>query len=163
MRITVWVTEGTWPDCVDAARDLIEDADAEVTLIHVREEPRPGPRPGHGPGSLFGRGPRKRHEEELHQLSEEAAQTMLDQARQRLGKDATVRLESGFPERVVTEAAGDADYLIVGRDGDRSRLGPNSLGKHTRFVIDHAPCRVLLIWPGDAPDLGSIPPPPPDR
>lgn len=163
MRITVWVTEGTWPDCVDAARDLIDDADADVTLIHVSEEPRPGPRPGHGPGSLFGRGPRKRHEEELHQLSEEAAQTMLDQARQRLGRDATVRLESGFPERVVTEAAGDADYLIVGRDGDRSRLGPNSLGKHTRFVIDHAPCRVLLIWPGDAPDLGSIPPPPPDR
>lgn len=85
MRITVWVTEGTWPDCVDAARDLIDDADADVTLIHVSEEPRPGPRPGHGPGSLFGRGPRKRHEEELHQLSEEAAQTMLDQARQRLG------------------------------------------------------------------------------
>jgi hypothetical protein len=30
--------------------------------------------------------------------------------------------------------------LIVARDGDRSRLGPKSLGHHTRFVVDHAPC-----------------------
>lgn len=162
MRITVWVTEGTWPACVDAARDLIEDhSDTEVTLIHVREEPRSAP--SSGVGSLFGRGTRKRHEEEFQQLSEEAAQTMLAEAKDRLGRDATVRLDTGFPERVVTEAAGEADYLILGRDGDRSRLGPKSLGKHTRFVIDHAPCRVLLIWPGEAPDLGSIPPPPPDR
>ena len=85
---------------------------------------------------------------------------MLEQAEERLGLPATVRLETGFPERVVTAAAEDVGYLIVGRDGDRSRLGPHSLGKHTRFVIDHAPCRVLLIWPGHVPDIGSIPPPP---
>ncbi len=23
MKIAIWVTEGTWPACVDAARDLI--------------------------------------------------------------------------------------------------------------------------------------------
>lgn len=161
MRITIWVREGTWPACVDAARELAADRPAEVTLICVREE-APGP-PDPGFGSLIGRGRRRQATEQLDQLSRETAETMLTQARERLGQDATVRLESGFPERVVTAAADGADYLILGRDGDRSRLGPHSLGKHTRFVVDHAPCRVLLVWPGTVPDLGSIPPPPPDR
>ena len=160
MRLAVWVTEGTWPATIDAARDLIGDDQAEVMLIHVLEAGRP---PREGFGSLMGRGRVRRSEEQLHQLSEEAAQQMLDQAAERLGRPATVRLETGFPERIVTALADDVDYLVIGRDGDRSRLGPNSLGKHTRFVVDHAPCRVLLIWPGDVPSSGSIPPPPPDR
>lgn len=160
MRLAVWVTEGTWLAAVDAARDLIGGDDAEVTLIHVLEGGRP---PREGFGSLMGRGRVRRSEEQLHQLSEEAAQQMLDQAAERLGRPATVRLETGFPERIVTALADDVDYLVIGRDGDRSRLGPNSLGKHTRFVVDHAPCRVVLIWPGQAPGIGSIPPPPPDR
>ena len=161
MRITIWVREGTWPACVDAARELAGSRPAEVTLIAVRETSPGAPEVGFG--SLMGRGRRQQAVEQLDQLSQEAAESMLSQARERLGQDATVRLEAGFPERIVTAAANEADYLILGRDGDRSRLGPNSLGKHTRFVVDHAPCRVLLIWPGGAPDLGSIPPPPPDR
>ncbi|GAA0351389.1 universal stress protein [Micropruina glycogenica] len=160
MRLAVWVTEGTWPATIDAARDLIGDDQAEVMLIHVLEAGRP---PREGFGSLMGRGRVRRSEEQLHQWSEEAAQQMLDQAAERLGRPATVRLETGFPERIVTAVADEVDYLVIGRDGDRSRLGPHSLGKHTRFVVDHAPCRVLLIWPGDVPSSGSLPPPPPDR
>ncbi len=161
MRITVWVREGTWPACVDAARDLAGEQPAEFTLIHVMEE-SPGA-PDSGAGSLMGRRRRRRAAEEIDQVSRESAETMLERARERLEREATTRLESGLPERVVTAAADAADYLVLGRDGDRSRLGPNSLGKHTRFVVDHAPCRVLLIWPEEAPELGSIPPPPPDR
>ncbi|MBK8446160.1 MAG: universal stress protein [Micropruina sp.] len=161
MRVAVWVTEGTWPACVDAANDLIGSQRAEITLLHVREGGRAAPEPGFG--SLMGRGRVRRASEELQQLSQDAAEQLLDQAAERLGRVATVRLETGFPERVVTALADEVDYLVVGRDGDRSRLGPQSLGKHTRFVIDHAPCRVLLIWPGSTPAIGSIPPPPPDR
>jgi nucleotide-binding universal stress UspA family protein len=61
---------------------------------------------------------------------------------------------------VITAAADGADLLILARDGDRSRLGPRSLGTHARFIIDHAPCTVELIWPDDVPGLGTIPPPP---
>ena len=61
----------------------------------------------------------------------------------------------------VPAAAADADLLIVARDGDRSRLGPKSLGKAARFIVDHAPCMVLLVWPQTAPDIATIPPPPP--
>ncbi len=39
------------------------------------------------------------------------------------------------------------------------RLGPKSLGRYTRFVVDHAPCGVLVIWPDEVPGLASIPPP----
>jgi hypothetical protein len=49
---------------------------------------------------------------------------------------------------------------VVARDGDRSRLGPASLGPATRFVVDHAPCPVLLVWPDETPAVDSIPPPP---
>jgi Na+/H+ antiporter NhaD/arsenite permease-like protein len=58
-------------------------------------------------------------------------------------------------------AAAGADLLILARDGDRSRLGPKSLGPAGRFVVDHAPCPVLLVWPEDPPGTGTIPPPPP--
>ena len=47
----------------------------------------------------------------------------------------------------MVEAAAGADLLILARDGER-RPGPKSLGPRTRFVVDHAPCRVLLVWPG---------------
>ncbi len=53
------------------------------------------------------------------------------------------------------------DILVLARDGDHERLGPRSLGPATRFVVDHAPCRVLLVWPDVAPALTTIPPPPP--
>jgi hypothetical protein len=66
----------------------------------------------------------------------------------------------GITEREVVTAAADARLLIMARDGDRSRLGPKSLGKAARFVVDHAPCPVLLVWPGTAPAVETIPPPP---
>ena len=50
----------------------------------------------------------------------------------------------------MVAAIGDASLLVVARDGDRSRVGPHSLGRATRFVVDHAPCAVLLIWPDEA-------------
>ena len=46
------------------------------------------------------------------------------------------------------------------RDGDCTRLRPKSLGPASQFVVDHAPCPVLLVWPLPAPGLASIPPNP---
>jgi nucleotide-binding universal stress UspA family protein len=74
--------------------------------------------------------------------------------------DAGQVIRRGRVEREVVQAAEAADLLVAARDGDRSRLGPHSLGPATRFVVDHAPCAVLLVWPDEAPDVDSIPPPP---
>jgi nucleotide-binding universal stress UspA family protein len=87
---------------------------------------------------------------------------MLSAAADRLGRPARTELREGRVEREVTAAAADADLLVLARDGDLARLGPRSLDRHTRFVVDHAPCRVLLVWPTQAPGLASIPPPPPE-
>jgi hypothetical protein len=51
----------------------------------------------------------------------------------------------------------------VTRDGDPTRLGPHSPRPHVRFVVDDAPCPVLLVWPQDPPAVADIPPPPPHR
>jgi nucleotide-binding universal stress UspA family protein len=109
---------------------------------------------------LLGRS-RRGPEASIDALSAEAVAGLLDRAQQRLGRPATTEQRTGRVEREVVAATADAVLLICARDGDRSRLGPRSLGPATRFVVDHVPCPVLLVWPGEAPDLESIPPPPP--
>ena len=94
-------------------------------------------------------------------LSGAVAEALLAAAADRLGRPCRREARSGRAEREVVAACEGADLLVLARDGDRSRLGPHSLGPATRFVVDHAPCPVLLVWPERAPDLGTIPPPPP--
>src|SRR5919197_2112568 len=162
MRVLVWLVEGTWQGCVDAAQPLLP-ADAEITLLHVTptevEEAAAGSLAG-----LLGRGrpgPGRHPAERISALSEQAAAELLVAATARLGRGARRQAASGRVERVVVEAAKGADLLVAARDGDRSRLGPASLGPATRFVVDHAPCPVLLVWPDEAPAVESIPAPPP--
>ena len=105
------------------------------------------------------RGPDPRRQ--LDALSAEAAEDLLNRAAEQLGRPATTDHRTGRVEREVVNAAEGAALLICARDGEQSRLGPHSLGKHARFVVDHAPCPVLLVWPVDTPGVDSIPPPPP--
>lgn len=87
--------------------------------------------------------------------------TALDAAAGRLGRPCNRLVRSGRIEREVTAAAEGAGLLVLARDGDRARLGPRSLGPASRFVVDHVPCPVLLVWPEPAPGIATIPPPPP--
>jgi nucleotide-binding universal stress UspA family protein len=157
MKIIVWVTEGTWQASVDAARDL---ADGPVVLLHVIDaaaidEAMTGARAG-----LLGRAIPTRVPAVPDALSAaqsvllDAAQTRLDRPAERLGRHGQV-------EREVVAACADTGLLVLARDGDHTRLGPRSIGHATRFVLDHAPCRVLLVWPDEPPDLATLPPPPP--
>lgn len=157
MRIVIWVCEGTWPACVDAVKRIVGSDDAEIVLLHVSDDPPLPPRTN----SLFGPGKIARREHNTRRLSQEASRELLSNALGRLSREAEVRLESGPTERIVTAAAARADYLILGRDGDLRQLGPRSLGRQTRFIVDHAPCTVLLVWPGAAPGVESVPPPRP--
>jgi nucleotide-binding universal stress UspA family protein len=93
-----------------------------------------------------------------------AAQTrLLDAAETRLGRPTKRAARHGRPERDVVAVCADAGLLVLARDGDLSRVEPRSLGPHTRFVIDHAPCQVLLVWPEQPPALTTMPPPPPSH
>ena len=154
MTVLVWVTEAGWMACVDAA--LARAPADEVTLLHVTDtgavDAAQGAftallgRAGAGPGA------------QLEAMTEAAATEMLEAAAARLGRPARALRLRGRPEREVVQAARGADLLILARQG--AEAGPRSLGKAARFVVDHAACPVLLVWPGAAPE-GPLPPPPP--
>jgi nucleotide-binding universal stress UspA family protein len=140
MRAVVWISESTWESCADEAAAYLP-AHAEVTLLHVAPSDveliagrRHGPLGRHPPP-----GP------PLEPIADEAAHAVLEAAAARLGRPAGTVARRGRVEHEVVAAAAEADLLILARDGER-RPGPKSLGPRTRFVVDHAPCRVLLLW-----------------
>jgi nucleotide-binding universal stress UspA family protein len=158
--VLVWVTEGTWRACVDAARALVP-AETRIVLLHVSPAEVPGAAHGAYAG-LLGRGhPERDPGPRLAELAAASAADLLAAAAGRLALPCTRIERRGRVEREVVAAAAGADLLIMARDGDHSRLGPKSLGPADRFVVDHAPCPVLLVWPEDPPGTGTIPPPPP--
>jgi nucleotide-binding universal stress UspA family protein len=160
MTVLAWIVEGTWPACVDAVR-AHTPADSEVVLLHVSDNRIPGLAHGAFAG-LLGRGhPAHDPGPQLAELGAASAQELLAAAADRLGRPCALLERAGLVEREVVAAAAAAALLVLARDGDRSRLGPHSLGPPSRFVVDHAPCPVLLIWPEGAPDVGTLPPPPP--
>lgn len=162
MRVVAWIVEGTWPAVIDAARSHAP-VEAEIVLLHVSD---PGtPEMAHSSfAGLLGRSHRERDPGvRLERLGITSAADQLDAAARRLERPGTRTERVGRPEHEVVTAAAGADLLILARDGDQSRLGPKSLGRTSRFVLDHAPCPVLLVWPSATPGLTTLPPPPPDR
>ncbi|HZE40865.1 MAG TPA: universal stress protein, partial [Stackebrandtia sp.] len=97
----------------------------------------------------------------LERLAADSAERLLADAAGRLGRPCERVERVGHVEREVVAAAADADLLVLARDGDRTHLGPRSLGPASRFIVDHAGCPVLLIWPETAPATSTMPPPPP--
>lgn len=157
MRALVWIEEGTSEACVRHARAMLSEQ-TEVTLLHVSpsdvEELAAAGRSG-----LLGR----RHtgpEPALRAISDDEAQDLLAAARSALGRECELIARRGRVEREVVTACADVDVLLLARDGDRRRLGPKNLGPRARFVVDHAPCTVMLIWAQTAPGIDTIPPPP---
>lgn len=157
MRVVIWIAEDTWEGCVDRAGALLP-SDAEVTLLHVApsdvEELA-----SHGGARLLGRHPPPPPGPPLRAIAEEEASALLEAARVRLARPAEVLARRGRIEREVLEVCVDADLLVLARDGE-PRLEPKSVGPRTRFVLDHAPCQVLLVWPEAPPSLDTIKLPP---
>ncbi|GAA2326649.1 universal stress protein [Dactylosporangium salmoneum] len=146
MNVLVWLAEGTWPAATDAAARLAPP-EARITLLYVNDPALAGEVSGAWTG-LMGRG----HHDPgpaVAAAAEAAGLDMAAAAAKRVGRTAGISTRRGPAEREVVAACleHDADLLVVARDGDRSRPGPRSLGRQTRFVVDHAPCQVLLIWP----------------
>ena len=68
----------------------------------------------------------------------------------RPGATVDTRLARGRPEQEIIHAAAQiaCDLLVVGaryQGGPRPASGPPSVGHVARFVLDHAPCDVLLL------------------
>src|SRR5256885_13219956 len=115
MRVVVWVTDGAWPACVDAARDWAP-ADAEVQLLHVTGDDVAAAAHGAFAG-LLGRGrpPDRDPGEQVEALAATAARELLAAAASRLGRAATSSERHGRVEREVVRAVAGADLLICAR------------------------------------------------
>ena len=135
-RVLVWVTPTGWKECIDAAR-----AYEDVTLLQVSDVGPPDP------GGLLGR-----HRPPRPPVAVD--DDLLDAARERLGREAEALSPPGKPEHAVVDAADDFDLLIL--SSTNLRPGPHSIGHATRFVVDHARCPILLVWPGE-PGTGGPP------
>lgn len=143
MTVVVWIADDTWQSCVDAARAH----GSEFLLLHVSDHDVPGAAHGAFAG-LFGRShPARDPGGRLDDLAAAHAARVLEAAAARLDRPCTTSARVGRVEHEVVAAAEGASLLVLCRDGDVGHAGPRSLGPATRFVVDHATCPVLLVWP----------------
>ncbi|HUY54868.1 MAG TPA: universal stress protein [Candidatus Nanopelagicaceae bacterium] len=161
VRTVIWVVEGTWQGCVDVAAQHLPPGNP-VALLHVTPSDVGDVAEAAGVGLLGRAWGGGKPTAQFQEIAAEAGAQLLATAAARLGReDVELIQRQGRVEREVVRAvAEDVDLLVVARDGDHSRLGPKSLGPATRFVVDHAPCAVLLVWPDGPPGIESLPPPP---
>lgn len=141
------------PELLRQLASLLGASKQDLLLVHVTDAaPRQSweqtPRP-------FRPGPHPRPERDryMNEAEMRAGETILAEAQaevQRLGWAAATRLERGNPERILVQVAQEsAATLIViyareHPDG-HPQVGPPSVGHTARFVLDHAPCPVLLL------------------
>jgi nucleotide-binding universal stress UspA family protein len=93
-------------------------------------------------------GPR---EHEMQQAEQAAAKDILNEALRYL-PNAEALERQGRPEREIVNIAAEwkADLVILcprAEYGGKPVIGPKSVGHVARFVLDHAPCPVLLVRP----------------
>jgi nucleotide-binding universal stress UspA family protein len=80
------------------------------------------------------------------ELIEDAARSVLDEARRRVGADVEVELVARCdrPAAVLCEQSRDAALLVVGSRG-HSAVGSLLLGSVSNYVAHHASCPVVIV------------------
>jgi nucleotide-binding universal stress UspA family protein len=94
-------------------------------------------------------GPPRSRDDEMEQAELAAAQDVLNEGLRYLPNAETFQ-RLGRPEREIVNVAAEwqADLVIIcprGEYGGKPSIGPKSVGHVARFVLDHAPCPVLLV------------------
>jgi nucleotide-binding universal stress UspA family protein len=82
-----------------------------------------------------------------------AGMATLDETRlegEKTGYMVKIDIRKGHPERIIAQQARDLGcglVAILASEGSNGRpsIGPESIGHTARFVLDHAPCDVLLL------------------
>ncbi len=95
------------------------------------------------------RGPHSPGREQMRQADQASAQEILEEGRG-IHPEAVLLQREGRPEREIVNCAAEwnADMIVICPRSPQSGgpvLGPKSVGHVARFVLDHAPCPVLLV------------------
>jgi nucleotide-binding universal stress UspA family protein len=93
-------------------------------------------------------GPR---EKAMQQADQDSAQDILNEGSAHFTAAEPLQRQ-GRPEREIVNAAAEwrADLVVICSRAEfdhRPMIGPKSVGHTARFVLDHAPCPVLLVRP----------------
>ena len=170
MKILCAIGTRGGPELIRRLREVIGPGH-DVRLLHVidvgprgtLEKYLHGPRllrhplpPGpHEPGPLRGASlpPAAGAAAPMDEAERAAGEAALEEARRegaRLGLAMQTDIQKGQPERIIVQEAresGSALIAILASEGSmgRPQIGPESIGHTARFVLDHAPCDVLLV------------------
>ena len=130
----------------------------DLHLLHVLDS---GPRKTmqevlFGPGQLRRTLPPERVKT-LEAAEKAAAESAMEEARNdaeqagfKVHTEIQSEIEPGRPEQIIVRAAHlwKCQLIVIlaseGSEG-RPKIGPESVGHSARFVLDHAPCDVLLL------------------
>jgi nucleotide-binding universal stress UspA family protein len=130
------------PRLLDRASELLPDGFA-WTIVHVVDQ-RPEAEVERAIGNLPGRrGGLDRMHQSVDQLQHDV-QEEVERWLQEHERGASLSFLYGVPETEIVELARQSGAEIVVL-GARPEVGPHRFGHISRFVIDHAPCSVLVI------------------
>lgn len=89
------------------------------------------------------------HEEEILESEKSSARDILNAGLSYLAQAETLEREGRPGHEIVNVAAEwQADVVLIcarAEYGGKGSIGPKSVGHVARFVLDHAPCPVLLV------------------
>jgi nucleotide-binding universal stress UspA family protein len=142
--------DGTNVEAVSGATEMVSK-DLVVAIIYVVDQ---GPRQEiEHTRERFFRPPAcpPARERQIREVEQSSAREIVDEGLRYL-PGAEVFQREGRPEREIVNAAAEwrADLIIIcprAEYRDKRQIGPKSVGHVARFVLDHAPCPVLLVRP----------------
>ena len=149
MRVVVAIDERVGVAALSRLPGLLDLRDAEMLLVHVLD---PGGRAewqraaGH---HLLRPHPPQAGAQRMYAVDRGEGERLLASAAGVLAQsgaaEVRARLLEGSPKHTIqallaAEPAGALVVFVHGRE-----VGPKSIGKEARFLIDHAPCPVLVV------------------
>lgn len=154
MRIVCSIGQRAGPDLVRRVLAATSGAQPELVLVYVIDTgPRKDMAQMSGPLRFGPRGGEARHSAAMSAAEEAAGRASLGEAlaeAETAGVGVVARVERGKPEQMIVAVAREVQAALVAiraRENAEGHpfIGPASVGHVARFVLDHAPCDVLLL------------------
>lgn len=146
---TLCCLDGTNVEAISEAMAMLSDKEPIVAIIHVVDQ-GPHHEIEHTRERFFRPpAPPPARERQMREVEQSSAHEVVEEGLRYL-PGAEVIQRQGRPEREIVNAAAEwrADLVVIcprAQYRDQQQIGPKSVGHVARFVLDHAPCPVLLV------------------
>ncbi|MDB5075410.1 MAG: hypothetical protein JWO42_1589 [Chloroflexi bacterium] len=141
----------------DTLRHVAQLAGTEVIFVHVTDQSVQSDWERSATRRLLGRPPAslERFNEARARSANQILEDALTATTSWPAADRRAVVLAGNPERELVRLAlaEKADLMAVGQH--RLELGPHALGHCARFVVDHAPCTVIVVRGADITEAAA--------